>query len=173
MANDDEEVETQSHGVDSLAQMIAKTTASMAHVGGDESQPDYDCILDRGLMNAILSSIPPSHDTSLVGALSELHALMHEASRAIREHGIYVVVTDHVLPEHAKEYLTAIGDKVGMMWNFDLDGISSDEKGISVSVARKYFTGELPLSSSAMNANNVDSTPDLLCSSRNRFDFRL
>jgi hypothetical protein len=167
MANDDddEEGETQNHTAVSLMQLVARTTASMAHVGGDKSQPDYDCILDRGLMNAILSSIPPSQDTSVV-ALIELHALMQEASRVIREHGIYVVVTDQILPDHAKEYLMAIGETVGMMWNFDLDGISSNEKGISVSVARKYFTGELSsfghLPTTTANAKNVKSNRPLL-----------
>jgi hypothetical protein len=169
VANDDDDEEEEEeahhcHTADSLTQLVARTTASMAHVvDGDKSQPDYDCILDRGLMNAILSSIPPSQADTPVALIELLHALMQEASRAIKEHGIYVVVTDQILPENAKKDLTAIGATVGMMWNFDLDGISSDEKGISVSVARKYFAGELPsfgqhLSTSIVNEKNVDST---------------
>lgn len=141
-----EEVEAQGLSMDStlLSQLVARITAPLAQFDDSGSQQDYDCILDRGLMNAIISSIPPHVSQDGPAAVIELHALMQQASRAIREHGIYVAVTDRLLPEHAKEYLTVIGKAVGMQWKFDLDGISSDEKGISVSVARKYFAGELP-----------------------------
>lgn len=69
--------------------------------------------------------------------------LLLEASRRLREHGVYVVTTQSgVMPLHMKVYLENSGKLLGMEWKFDLDGISDD--GMSVSVARKYFTGELP-----------------------------
>eukprot|EP00978_Attheya_sp_CCMP212_P026087 scaffold85134_cov51-Attheya_sp.AAC.1 len=76
--------------------------------------------------------------------ISELNLLMEEASRAICDMGIYVMLTNELLSPEVKEYLTEIGNSLGMLWVFDLDGISSSEKGMSVSVARKYFHGELP-----------------------------
>jgi len=93
---------------------------------------DYDCILDRGLMDELLAS----HADRDVGLL------LLEATRHIREHGVYIVVTQQEFDEEMKEYLVNVGALLGMQWKFDLDGISDED--VSVSVARKYFTGELP-----------------------------
>lgn len=95
----------------------------MAQFDSGGSRQDYDCILDRGLMNAIISSIPPDVSQDRPVAVLELHALMQEASRAIRAHSIYAMVTDRLLPKHAKEYLAVIGEAVGMQWKSDLDGM--------------------------------------------------
>ena len=136
-----------------LGQVLARTAASLT--GVDQG---YDCIIDRGLMNAVVSSLPSTvgwHSRDGPAALVEMHVLMREASRAIQEHGIYVAVTDCLVPPHAKEYLLAMGEAVGMEWQFDLDGLSSD--GINVSVARKYFTGELPSFGKLARTDGVES----------------
>jgi hypothetical protein len=69
--------------------------------------------------------------------------LFLEATRRIKEHGVYVVVTKNgMLSADVQDYLVSAGELLGMEWKFDLDGISDDET--SVSVARKYFSDELP-----------------------------
>ena len=68
--------------------------------------------------------------------------ILQEATRVLKEHGIYVIVTQEPIPLHVQEYLLQVGDVIGLQWQFGLDGLSGDEQ--SISVARKYFTGELP-----------------------------
>jgi hypothetical protein len=105
----------------------------------------YDCILDRGLANAFRSELPPpGEDHGSLHLLKKLDVLVQAASHAICENGIYIMLTHQLLSTEIKEYLTTNGEILGMEWSFDLDGISSNEKGISVSVARKFFNGELP-----------------------------
>ena len=99
-----------------------------------QDTPQYDCILDRGLMDELLHS---------PGKESDIGLLLLEATRRIREHGVYVLITrPGALSSPLREYLVDMGFVLGLQWRFDLDGISDDE--INVSVARKYFTGELP-----------------------------
>lgn len=102
----------------------------------DDSLPHrpqrYDCILDQGLMNAILL------DGADDGAVLDLCI---KASLAIREHGIYVFVTWQ-LSAITKAQLEEIGASVGLEWQFDLDGISNED--LSVSAARKFCTDAMP-----------------------------
>lgn len=103
---------------------------------------DYDCILDSGVMNEIISSIPSTvtwHSRNGPSALLDLVKLMAEATQSIREFGIYVAITNESIPSHAKDYLDQMGEIMGLEWTYDLDGLSKEE--YSVSVARKYFTG--------------------------------
>mmetsp|Transcript_4963 Transcript_4963/g.7610 ORF Transcript_4963/g.7610 Transcript_4963/m.7610 type:complete len:91 (-) Transcript_4963:381-653(-) len=65
--------------------------------------------------------------------------LLHEAAFAIREHGIYVLVTS-TLSAETRKMLEDGTD--GFEWEFELDGISNDTQ--VVSVARRYCTGEMP-----------------------------
>ncbi|KAL7544164.1 hypothetical protein ACHAWF_007558 [Thalassiosira exigua] len=102
----------------------------------------YDCILDAGVLNAVVSSLPPAatwHARSAPAALADAVRLAAEASRAMREFGIYVAVTDDPIPDYARGYLDAMGDVVGLEWMYDLDGVSRE--GRWVSVARRYDAG--------------------------------
>lgn len=92
----------------------------------------YDCIMDRGLMADLCAS---GNDRENLGRL------LWEATKRIRENGIYVANTPPLSSE-MKEYLTVLGKWLGLQWEFDLDGISDTD--ISVNVARKYWDGELP-----------------------------
>ena len=117
---------------------------------------DYDCILDSGVMNEIISSIPSTvtwHSRNGPPALLDLVKLMAEATQSIREFGIYVAITNEPIPIHAKGYLDSVGEIMGLEWTYDLDGLTKE--GYSVSVARKYFTG-------LVNVNEtLDSDHDL------------
>jgi len=102
----------------------------------------YDCIIDGGVMNGILSTLPSTvtwHSRTGPPALLDLVKLLNEASKAIRELGIYVSITNEEVPDYAKQYLDAMGEMIGMEWSYDLDGLSKE--GYHVSVARKYFAG--------------------------------
>lgn len=97
----------------------------------------YDCIVDQGLMDSVLSYYHHS-DTS-----EAVEELMFEASTAIREHGIYVLVTSKDnLTTTTKQFLDVHGKMVGLEWIFELDGISNDDR--VVSVARRFCTGAMP-----------------------------
>jgi hypothetical protein len=98
---------------------------------------EFDCIFDRGILDELVSSTCTGIHHQDVGLL------LLQATRHIREYGVYIVITRNQLPEETKEYLRAVGAMLGMQWRFDLDGISNETHG-TVSVARKYFTGELP-----------------------------
>jgi len=121
-----------------VSRLVARTSESITQVG----EQRFDCILDGGIMDAVVSSLPSTvtwHSRGGPVALIDLYELMQKANLAIREFGIYVAITEISIPGHAKEYLVAMGEVMGLEWTFDLDGLSNDE--YSVSVARKYFTG--------------------------------
>jgi len=121
---------------------VDSITASIANMVDGDDENAFDCILDGGVLNAVISSLPPTvtwHSRSGPPALLDLANLMKEATQTIREFGIYVAITESSIPDHAKEYLNSMGDVMGMQWKFDLDGLSNDE--YVVSVVRKYYTG--------------------------------
>jgi hypothetical protein len=91
----------------------------------------YDCIVDKGLMDAVL----------VLENMEAIRELVSEASSAIRELGIYVVVTRHLSAE-TKDYLVTCGTELGMEWQFDLDGITNPET--TISVARRFWAEDLP-----------------------------
>ena len=141
------------------------STATTSIIESDEK--GFDCILDGGVMNAVVSSLPDTvtwHSRSGPQALLELHSLMQEANIAIREFGIYVAITDGPIPNHAKEYLVAMGEVMGMQWKFELDGLSNED--YCVSVARKYYNGivnlENEFSSSSENKGTDKDSGKLL-----------
>ena len=92
----------------------------------------YDCIVDQGLMGRIL---PLENNNETV------RELLEEAAVAIKDLGIYVLVTKE-LTEDSKRILEDYGLKAGLEWQFELDGISDDTQ--VVSVARRFCTGEMP-----------------------------
>jgi hypothetical protein len=92
----------------------------------------YDCIVDQGLMDRILA-LENSDET--------VRELMEEAAVAIKDLGIYVLVTKE-LTEDSRRVLEEYGLKAGIEWQFELDGISDDTQ--VVSVARRFCTGEMP-----------------------------
>lgn len=92
----------------------------------------YDCIVDQGLMDRILA-LENSHKT--------ICELLEEAAIAIKDLGIYVLVTKD-LTEDSRRILEEYGLKAGLEWTFELDGISDDTQ--IVSVARRFCTGEMP-----------------------------
>ena len=61
--------------------------------------------------------------------------LLYEATKRIRECGVYVTNTAPMSNE-TKEFLSQLGEYLGLQWEFDLDGISNEN--VSVSVARKF-----------------------------------
>ncbi|OEU17296.1 hypothetical protein FRACYDRAFT_237705 [Fragilariopsis cylindrus CCMP1102] len=93
----------------------------------------YDCIVDQGLLDKVLI-LENNHEA--------VRELLEEAAIAIREYGIYVLVTKGLLTTETRTLLEDCGDKVGMEWEFELDGISNDLE--VVSVARRFCTGEMP-----------------------------
>ena len=93
----------------------------------------YDCIVDQGLLDKVLR-LENNHEA--------VRELLEEAAIAIREYGIYVLVTKGLLTTETRTLLEDCGDKVGMEWEFELDGISNDLE--VVSVARRFCTGEMP-----------------------------
>jgi len=114
----------------------SKASSSSSSSGGSITVSDpnkkaaqYDCIVDQGLMDAVIALNSPE-------AVKEL---LHEAAFAIREHGIYVLVTS-TLSAETRKMLEDGTD--GFEWEFELDGISNDTQ--VVSVARRYCTGEMP-----------------------------
>ena len=120
---------------------------------------DYDCILDSGVMNEIISSIPSTvtwHSRNGPPALLDLVKLMAEATQSIREFGIYVAITNHSIPDNAKDYLDQMGEVMGLEWTYDLDGLTKE--GYSVSVARKYFTGLVNVGS---DRDDLGTTSDM------------
>jgi len=115
----------------------------------------FDCILDGGILNGVVSSLPPTvtwHSRAAPTALLDLVKLMKEATDAIREFGIYVDITEAPIPEYAKGYLDSMGEVMGMEWSYDLDGLTKE--GYSVSVARKHFTGLVNYKSTSSDAGS-------------------
>ncbi|CAB9515265.1 expressed unknown protein [Seminavis robusta] len=94
----------------------------------------YDCIIDQGLMEAVL----------VLDDEKAITELAMEAAFAIREHGIYVLVLAKPLSKDQKEWLQTSGIQAGLEWIFDLDGISDAKQNQYVSVARRFNTGEMP-----------------------------
>ena len=90
----------------------------------------YDCILDKGLMSQLL--VLPNEQSQ-----EQCTQLLYEGTKRLREMGVYIY-QGRRLDDETKEYLTNIGNSLGLQWEFDLDGISDDN--VSVSVARKYGT---------------------------------
>jgi len=111
----------------------------------------YDCILDRGLVDELLLSSDQQQPSDTITRL------LLEATRRIREHGVYIVLTRQPFDDSMKRYLENVSELLGLQWQFDLDGIS-DETG-SVSVARKFFKGELPSFGKLAKAQHIH--PDL------------
>ncbi|KAL7452025.1 hypothetical protein ACHAWC_004437, partial [Mediolabrus comicus] len=113
----------------------------------------YDCIMDRGLMADLCASVDNSnddyylqgdnndHDSSNNTTVDEYKSkkdmarLLYEATKRIRECGVFVTNTAPMSNE-TKEFLSQLGDYLGLQWEFDLDGIS--DENVSVSVARKF-----------------------------------
>lgn len=92
----------------------------------------YDCIVDQGLLDRILP---------LENGRETVRELLEEAAVAIKDLGIYVLVTKE-MTEESREMLSEYGLKAGLEWQFELDGISDDTQ--VVSVARRFCTGEMP-----------------------------
>ncbi|KAL7529150.1 hypothetical protein ACHAXR_002816 [Thalassiosira sp. AJA248-18] len=125
---------------------LANTSASRSSTTDIDDKNVFDCILDGGVMNGIVSSLPSTvtwHSRTGPAALLDLVKLMQEANQSIREFGIYVAITETSIPDHAKGYLDAMGEVMGLEWNYDLDGLTN--KDYSVSVARKYDAGAVNL----------------------------
>ena len=116
----------------------ATPSSTLASIDTLESH-NFDCIIDRGLANAILMS--DSYSSS-EDARWELQCLLQAAHHAIAESGIYVMLTHDFLSPEIQDYLQEQGKSLGMEWKFHLDGISNP--GMCVSVARKFFSGTLP-----------------------------
>jgi len=91
----------------------------------------YDCIVDQGLMSRILV---------LENSQETVRELLEEAAIAIKDLGIYVLVTEE-LTQESRDMLEEYGLEAGLEWQFELDGISD---GQVVSVARRFCTGEMP-----------------------------
>ena len=122
---------------DTLGKAAAATTSII-----ESEENGFDCILDGGVMNSVLSALPDTvtwHSRAGPAALLELHSLMQEANEAIREFGIYVAITD---------------GPMGMEWNFELDGLSNEDVGVSV--ARKFFNGVVNSDDSNNSGGNSD-----------------
>ncbi len=90
----------------------------------------YDCIVDQGLMGAVVND-----ETSI-------QELLLEAAMALREHGIYVLVS-RTLSDQTKGLLRKLSIEAGLEWEFELDGISDEVS--QVSVARRFCTGKMPV----------------------------
>ena len=121
-----------------LASIFDDDDPALMSVGGsgDLDVESYDCIMDRGLLAGLFGS-----DGGERSEEKDAARLLYEATRRLRDCGIYVASTPP-LSQRAKEYLTRAGERLGLQWVFDLDGISDDK--VSVNVARKYFKDELP-----------------------------
>ena len=93
----------------------------------------YDCIMDEGLIADIIRDSTDSITCNK--EKQDLARLLFEATKRIRESGIYVANTQPMSFE-MKDYLLKLGDILGLQWEFELDGIS--DENLAVSVARKF-----------------------------------
>jgi hypothetical protein len=111
------------------------TATSLSVKDPNKAAAAYDCIVDQGLLEAVL-------------ALSDDNAvqeLILEAATAIREHGIYVFVSRAPLLPQTKALLEECSILAGLEWHFELDGISNMEQSSEVvSVARRFCNGAMP-----------------------------
>lgn len=104
----------------------------------------YDCIVDQGLMDAVIAlrSVPSgSSEEDNENNKSAIQELLYEAATAIREHGIYVLVTKS-LSQETRTILEECSQVAGFEWHFELDGISGEDQ--VVSVGRRFCNGEMP-----------------------------
>lgn len=95
----------------------------------------YDCIMDKGVLADLCASADEDSSSNGYKNKKDMARLLYEATKRIREQGIYVANTAPMSIE-TKEYLIKLGEYLGLQWEFDLDGISDDN--LSVSVARKF-----------------------------------
>jgi len=95
----------------------------------------YDCIMDKGVMADLCASADDDSSDNNYKNKKDIARLLYEATKRIRESGIYVANTQPMSVE-TKDYLNKLGEYLGLQWEFDLDGISDD--CLSVSVARKF-----------------------------------
>mmetsp|Transcript_30172 Transcript_30172/g.60610 ORF Transcript_30172/g.60610 Transcript_30172/m.60610 type:complete len:328 (+) Transcript_30172:66-1049(+) len=95
----------------------------------------YDCIMDKGVMADLCASADDDSSSNNYKNKKDIARLLYEATKRIRESGVYVANTSPMSLE-TKEYLSKLGEYLGLQWEFDLDGISDDN--LSVSVARKF-----------------------------------
>lgn len=109
-----------------------KSSSAICVQDPDKKAATYDCIVDKGLMDRILA-LENSHET--------VRELLEEAAIAIKDLGIYVLLTKD-LTEDSRKILEDFGRKTGLEWQFELDGISDGNQ--VVSVARRFCTGEMP-----------------------------
>jgi SAM-dependent methyltransferase len=84
----------------------------------------YDVIVDKGLMDALFCG---------EGWNGPVAKLLEEASQLLHPKGVYLLVS-YRLPRSTKKFVTEVGDKIGLTWEFDCKG-SNDRVGISL--ARK------------------------------------
>ena len=135
-------------------------------------RPQYDIIFDPGLMNHILLALRNEDDRATAASdeknttdMLVLEQLLGSTSQALREHGIYVMITNNPVSDKTKSYFIQMGRNLGMQWKFEFDGISkssspppppssscsndghrNDRDGVFVSIARRYSTDVLPSS---------------------------
>ena len=114
--------QSQSSSNGSSALRVSKDTAAV-----------YDCIVDQGLLGSVLAEKKPDQ---------QVHQLLQEAAMALREHGIYVLMTSTPLSAQQKSLLESLTNDCGLDWQFDLDGISDETQ--QVCVARRFNAGEMP-----------------------------
>jgi hypothetical protein len=100
----------------------------------------YDCIIDQGLLGAVVQ-IPSKKEQQDTTTEVAVQQLLSEASLALREHGIYVLLTQQ-LSYTTMSLLEKYSHQTGLQWQFKLDGISNNTT--QVSVARRYNTGAMP-----------------------------
>ncbi|KAL7494058.1 hypothetical protein ACHAWT_002826 [Skeletonema menzelii] len=100
----------------------------------------YDCIMDKGVLADLCASADDDSSRNDYKNKKDMARLLYEATKRIREMGVYVANTAPMSFE-TKEYLSKLGEYLGLQWEFDLDGISDDN--LSVSVARKF--GSCPI----------------------------
>ena len=120
------------------------TNSGLKHSDPTKPAAVYDCIVDQGLMDSVLAMI--NHNDKSSNSNEEqrqetVRELLMEAATAIREHGIYVLVTQSLSSE-MESLLESYSHEAGMEWQFRLDGLSSDKE--VVSVARRFNTGAMP-----------------------------
>eukprot|EP00957_Ditylum_brightwellii_P019548 1474758-Ditylum_brightwellii.AAC.1 len=96
------------HREDSKASSSSSSGGSITVSDPNKKAAQYDCIVDQGLMDAVIALNSPE-------AVKEL---LHEAAFAIREHGIYVLVTS-ALSAETRKMLEDGTD--GFEWEFELD----------------------------------------------------
>lgn len=109
------------------------SSSSLKMVDPNKPAAAYDCIVDQGLMESILAVDNYDEET--------IQGLVFDAANAIREHGIYVVVTS-TMAESTRNLIEKYSLEAGLEWDFILDGISNDEQ--VVSVARRFNNGAMP-----------------------------